>query len=276
MFAVPKKRTHLIHYSSFNMKIIIAGYGFVGKAVANALNTQHEIVVQDPQYTDYKMIDHHDADGIIICVGTPSLPNGGCDCKDIASVLDDVPIFMPILVKSSVTPEVIETLSEIYPNHCITYSPEFLRAASANTDFLNQKYVVLGGEDPECFWQELFQTTLPNCKLIFNCSAIEASMVKYTVNSFLATKVAFFNSIYDICQKNNADYDIVRHIVTHDSRIGNSHTLVPGLDGERGFGGHCFPKDTSAFIKYSKSLNTPLEILEAVVDYNGKIRKNIT
>lgn len=112
--------------------------------------------------------------------------------------------------------------------------------------------------------------------MVFNCSAIEASMVKYTVNSFLATKVAFFNSIYDICQKNNADYDIVRHIVTHDSRIGNSHTLVPGLDGERGFGGHCFPKDTSAFIKYSKSLNTPLEILEAVVDYNGKIRKNIT
>jgi UDP-glucose 6-dehydrogenase len=112
----------------------------VGKAVANALGTQHEIIVQDPKYTDYKMIDHHDADGIIVCVGTPSLPNGGCDCRDIANVLDDVPIFMPILIKSSVTPEVIEALAEIYPNHCITYSPEFLRATSANTDFINQKY----------------------------------------------------------------------------------------------------------------------------------------
>ena len=48
------------------MKIIIAGYGFVGRAVATAIGTQHEIVVQDPKYTDYKIIDHHDADGIII------------------------------------------------------------------------------------------------------------------------------------------------------------------------------------------------------------------
>ena len=204
------------------------------------------------------------------------MPNGGCNCKDITEVLDAVPIFMPVLIKSSVTPDVIEALAEIYPDHSITYSPEFLRAVSADKDFLNQKYIVLGGEDPECFWQELFQTALPNCKMVFNCSAVEASVVKYTVNSFLATKVAFFNSIYDLCQKNNIDYDTVRHIVTHDPRIGSSHTLVPGTDGERGFGGHCFPKDTSAFIKYSKSLNTPLEILEAVVNYNGKIRKNIT
>jgi nucleotide sugar dehydrogenase len=248
----------------------------VGRAVASALQTKHELVIIDPKYNNNKITDHVDADGIIICVSTPTTEDGICDVNNIANVLDHVPFFMPVMIKSTLTPPNVQGFKEIYENHSIVYSPEFLRATSANTDFLNQKYVVLGGEDPECFWQELFQTTLPNCKLIFNCSAIEASMVKYTVNSFLATKVAFFNSIYDICQKNNADYDIVRHIATHDSRIGNSHTLVPGLDGERGFGGHCFPKDTSAFIKYSKSLNTPLEILEAVVDYNGKIRKNIT
>lgn len=254
------------------MKIIIAGYGFVGKAVANALQSQHEVVVQDPKYTEYKMIDHHDADGIIICVGTPELPAGGCDCKDIANVLDEVPIFMPVLIKSSVTPDVIEALDEIYPDHCITYSPEFLRANTSNQDFIDQKYMVIGGEDPECFWQDLFTSVLPRCKLFFNCSPIEASMIKYSINSYLSTKVAFFNSIFDMCKKNGADYDIVRQIVTQDPRIGTSHTLVPGPDGERGFGGHCFPKDTKAFIKYAKNLNTPLEILEAVVNYNGKIR----
>ena len=183
------------------MKIIIAGYGFVGKAVANALQLQHEIIVQDPKYTDYKMIDHYDADGIIICVGTPELPSGGCDCKDIASVLDDVPVFMPVLIKSSVTPEVINALAEIYPDHCITYSPEFLRANTANADFINQKYMILGGEDPDCFWQDLFTTVLKNCKIYFNCTALESAMVKYSINAFLATKVSFFNNIYDLCEK---------------------------------------------------------------------------
>ena len=257
------------------MKIIIAGFGFVGKAVANALQTQHEIVIQDPKYTDFKMVDHHDADGIIICVNTPELPSGGCDGSIICSVLDDVPIFMPVLIKSTVSPELIDAIKEIYPDLCITYSPEFLRGATAEKDFINQKYIILGGEDPEGFWHEVFLESLPNCKMVFNCTEQESAMVKYTVNSFLATKVAFFNSIYDMCQKNGADYDTVRHMVTQDSRIGTSHTLVPGLDGERGFGGHCFPKDTAAFIKYSKVLNTPFEILDAVVSYNGKIRNNI-
>lgn len=255
------------------MKIIIAGYGFVGKAVANALSTQHEIVVQDPLYTEYKMIDHHDADGIIICVGTPSLPSGGCDCKDIVSVLEDVPIFMPILIKSSVTPDVVEALSEIFPNHCITYSPEFLRASSADQDFLNQKYVILGGEDPECFWQLLFQETLPNCKKVLNCTKVEACLVKYASNSFLALKTSYFNQIYDICAKTGMDYDIVRHLLSQDPRIGSDHTLVPGTDGLQGWGGHCFPKDTSAFVRWSTLVDTPVTLVESAIQYNNKVRK---
>ena len=88
-------------------------------------------------------------------------------------------------------------------------------------------------------------------------------------------KVAFFNNIYDLCQVNGADYDVVRQILTHDTRIGTSHTLVPGVDGERGFGGHCFPKDTNALINYAAGLNTPLEILETAVKYNKKVRKSL-
>jgi UDPglucose 6-dehydrogenase len=99
-------------------------------------------------------------------------------------------------------------------------------------------------------------------------------MVKYSINSFLASKVAFFNQIFDLCDKNGADYSIVRQIMLHDTRIGNSHSLVPGIDGERGFGGHCFPKDTQAFLHYANQLETPLSILDKVVEYNNKIRKN--
>ena len=171
-------------------------------------------------------------------------------------------------------PSVVDVLKEIYPDYSICYSPEFLRANTANADFLNQKYVVIGGDDPEYFWQELFQTTLPNCKLVLKCNEKEACMVKYTANSFLALKVAFFNQIFDICEKTNLDFDIVRHIVTQDTRIGSGHSLVPGQDGERGFGGHCFPKDTQAFVHWSKTIDAPVTLVESAIQYNNKVRKN--
>ena len=232
------------------MKIIIAGYGFVGKAVFNALKPKHEVVIVDPQYTSTLVEHHPDADGIIICVPTPSLENGGCDCSRIANVLDTVPIFMPVLIKSTVTPAVVDTLAEIYKDHSLTYNPEF-------------------------FWQDLFSTVLDKCKIYFTCSDVEASMVKYAVNSFLATKVAFFNNLYDLCQANGAEYSIVRQIVTQDTRIGSSHTLVPGVNGERGFGGHCFPKDTEALLHYAKSVGVNLDVLKSAVESNQTARKSL-
>ena len=274
MFVAQKKRTHLIHYLSFNMKIIIAGYGFVGKAVGNALQDQHEIVIHDPKYTDYTIIDHHDADGIIVCVPTPTTEQGICDTSIICDILDNIPIFMPVLIKSTVSPGIVSGIREIYPNHSICYSPEFLRANSANNDFLNQKYVIIGGEDPEYFWQELFQTSLPNCKIVFNCTQEEACLTKYATNSFLALKTSFFNQIFDICKQTGMEFDVVRQLIAQDPRIGSSHTMVPGPDGERGWGGHCFPKDTTAFLKWTDTIKMPVTLVESAIQYNNKVRKN--
>jgi UDP-glucose 6-dehydrogenase len=139
------------------MKILLIGYGFVGKAVANAIKDQHRVVIIDPQYTTTEIQHHPDADGVIICAPTPTTENGICDVSIIAKIMDQIPIYMPVLIKSTVLPSTVDGFDEIYPEHSIVYSPEFLRARSANDDFLNQKYVVLGGEDPECFWQDLFQ-----------------------------------------------------------------------------------------------------------------------
>lgn len=256
------------------MKIIIIGYGFVGKAVFNALKTKHEVVIVDPQYTTNEVKNHPDADGIIICVPTPTTETGVCDSSILANVMDEIPIFLPVLIKSTVTPAVVDGFESIYSDHSICYSPEFLRARTADADFLNQKYVVIGGEDPECFWQELFQTTLPQCKIVFNCSAKEACLIKYSTNSFLALKTSFFNQISDICEKTGMDFDIVRHILSQDQRIGSDHTMVPGPDGERGWGGHCFPKDTTAFIQWSNTIGSPMTLVEETVKYNHQIRKN--
>jgi UDPglucose 6-dehydrogenase len=133
--------------------------------------------------------------------------------------------------------------------------------------------MIIGGSDPEGFWQDLFRSSLPNCKIFFNCTNAEASMAKYTINSFLALKVAFFNQVYDVCEESGLDYELVRQLVCNDIRIGPSHTAVPGMDGSRGFGGACFPKDTNSFTKYAENLNTPLGILESAVLYNKVIRQ---
>lgn len=257
------------------MKILIAGYGFVGEAVSNALKDKHEIVVIDPKLEVHEKIsDHYDADGLIICVPTPTTENNICDASIVAEVLDDVPVFMPVLIKSTITPAIVEGLETVYPDHSICYSPEFLRARTAKQDFLNQKYVVIGGEDPECFWQELFQESLPNCKLVLNCSAKEASVVKYATNSFLALKTSFFNEIFDVCVKEDLNFDTIRQIVAMDTRIGADHTMVPGPDGERGWGGHCFPKDTQAFLQWTTTIEAPVTLVESAINSNKKVRKN--
>ena len=188
-------------------------------------------------------------------------------------VLDQIPVYMPVLIKSTVTPDIIDYIYGRYPDHSICYNPEFLTAANADNDFLNQKYMILGGEDPENFWQELFQSVLKECKLYFYCTPVEASLAKYTVNSFLALKVAFFNEINELCETSNIDFESVRRLVAHDPRIGASHTMVPGPDGKLGFGGACFPKDTWAFTNFARRAGVPQTIISSAIKYNDKIRR---
>jgi len=257
------------------MKIIVAGYGYVGKAVTHALNKVHDIVIVDPALTDTQITDHPDAEGIIICVPTPALEQGGCDSSIICEVLDNTPIHIPVLIKSTISPAVVSELESKYPNHWLMHSPEFLRARSADFDFFHQKYMIFGGEDPDCYWQTIFQEALKDCKLVFNCTMKEASLIKYASNSFLAMKTSYFNHLYDVCLNTDMDFSVVRQILTHDQRIGSDHSMVPGPDGERGWGGHCFPKDTLAFVQWAQSIDAPIGVLETAIEYNNGLRKSL-
>jgi UDPglucose 6-dehydrogenase len=257
------------------MKIIIAGYGFVGQAVGTTVSTKHRVLIVDPNLTTNKISDFPDAEGIIVCVPTPPTSDGQCDIDIVRSVIAQVPIYMPILIKSTITPDKLDEIISEFPDYSICYSPEFLTAKNADKDFASQKFMIIGGEDPEYFWKTLFQTVLDDCSLYFDCSITEASMAKYTVNSFLSTKVSFFNQIYSICKENGADFERVRQMVSHDRRVGAGHTLVPGPDGQVGWGGACFPKDTKAFRKYAYSLNKPVTVLDSAMDYNETVRKDV-
>jgi UDPglucose 6-dehydrogenase len=86
----------------------------------------------------------------------------------------------------------------------------------------------------------------------------------------LALKVAYFNQLYDLCKKLGIDYEQVRRYTILDNRIGESHTTITD---ERGFGGHCFPKDVNALIKTAQRDNVDLSILKNAVEYNRNIRK---
>lgn len=257
------------------MKIIIAGYGFVGKAVANSIKDHYELHIVDPQYTTAEIEHCPDADGIIICVGTPMNALGDCDVSQIRSVLDKTPVEIPVLIKSTVRPDYLNKLVADYPHHNISYSPEFLRAATANEDFANQEFMIIGGNGKE-LWINLFQQVLPKCKSIYTCSLAEASLAKYTINCFLSVKVSFFNQLFDICQAAHIDYETVKTLVSQDDRIGSSHMQVPGTDGIRGFGGACFPKDTNAFMHYADSLQISHTLVESAIKYNKKLRKTLT
>ena len=248
------------------MKITIAGYGFVGKAHEVFLEAEHEVLVYDPPKG---MNDFGTPEGVLICVATPQSEDGSCYMGHIYEVMELVSSEVPILIKSTISLEGWKKLKEKYPNHKLSFSPEFLRQKTAILDVVQATNVLIGGEG-ETFWQNVFVTCKPGLSVL-HFTPEELILNKYFRNSFLATKVAFFNQIYDLCEKLDIDYENVRKALIMDERISDSHTLITN---ERGFGGHCFPKDTSAILKSASNVGSNLSILQEAVDYNKKIRKD--
>jgi len=155
-------------------------------------------------------------------------------------------------------------LVDTFPNRMLNFSPEFLRAATAVDDLATQTVMLIGGSSCN-FWAKVFDVS---CEI---ADPKELILAKYARNSFLALKVAFFNQMYDLCNALDIPYEAVAHYTAMDNRIGDSHTQVTE---QRGFGGHCFPKDVAALIKTAQRDNVELSILKEAVNYNKSIRKN--
>jgi|TARA_B110000914_G_C15510342_1_gene470472 UDPglucose 6-dehydrogenase len=253
------------------MRITIAGYGFVGKAMEAYLQqTSNQIAVIDPKISS-KKISTTEPNGVIVCVSTPQSADGSCDMSNVIDVLSDIEPKTPVLLKSTISLEGWNKLRHKFPTHLISYSPEYIRAETANQDMLNNIDIKLGGGN--FYWWE--RTLQRNDKLVKVSYARPEDLIlaKYFRNSFLATKVAFFNQIYDLCNATGIDYEAVASLITEDNRIGDSHTRVTS---ERGFGGHCFPKDTQAILKTANDNNIDLTLIEQAILYNNQIRKGNT
>lgn len=249
------------------MKILIVGHGFVGKAVDYGFtHPQVEKTIIDPKYgTSVDQINPVEYECAFVCVPTPMSSTGAIDSSIIDNVVNNLRQCPLVIVKSTVTPDIVSK----WPDN-VVYNPEFLTEKSAAEQFVNPQFHIFGGPRALTKRTQWLYENYSLCNIVhcLHMSVEEASFVKYTINSFLALKVIFFNQLYEAINQTDANFATVIKAVGMDSRIGPSHTKVPGFDGKLGFGGACFPKDTAAFINY----NNCLTLLQEAVTINNKYR----
>jgi|ETNmetMinimDraft_21_1059911.scaffolds.fasta_scaffold00722_5 UDPglucose 6-dehydrogenase len=249
------------------LELALAGCGFVGSTYLNALKEGHSVYVVDPKLNENKLSDRK-FDGVVLCLPTPSDVDGKCDFSILQSCFKDIDPETPVLIKSTLSIEGYESLKAEFDNP-ISFSPEFLRQDTAERDLRKSKNVILSGRHANFWHRVLLDCPIFKHKMFSFIQDIrEAITVKYMINSFLATKVAWFNQVYDYCEANGLDYNRVRNHIGHDDRIGKSHTEVTE---ERGFGGACFPKDTRSLL--SEEHGDLLTLLNNAVRYNSIIRE---
>jgi len=255
-------------------KIGIVGLGFVGGAVRDSLEDLCTLILIDPPKglpNTYK--DLAGADAVFVCVPSPMGDDGSCDTSILEDVLKNLKDYTGVIIsKTTAPPTVYERLSKEYNN--LVHVPEFLTAANATRDYLNGEFAIIGGS-VKAYQHEaerIVRISQSNVKTVIHSTAAEASLAKYSINCFLSTKVVFMNEIYNLAQSIGVDYKKVAQLIKLDTRIGNSHMQVPGPDGAYGFGGMCFPKDTSALLKYAESQGQQLNVIDAVVKKNLLLR----
>lgn len=258
------------------MYINIIGYGYVGGSLGYLCkNRDIEFSVTDTRKIDAVRYFSNLEDTIrasekdnrvnyyFICVPTPSvIDNYRCDISIVESVLSTLTKHCTkktvVILKSTVTPGTCRRLADsvaVCGDRVVSlfFCPEFLTERNALNDVINETKVIVGCKDLQTaeFPEIIYKMYTAQPRL---CLYEEAELMKYTINTFLARKVSFFNDIYDVCQEMGVNYNNVKELITMDGRIGKSHVDVPGPDGKYGYGGTCFPKE----MKGMYSLMSPI------------------
>ena len=224
-----------------------------------------------------------EADIIFIAVGTPSRRGDGhADLSYVFSAAKEIGKRLKkyaVIVNKSTVPigtgkKVYEIIKKINPKlkFDVASNPEFLREGSAINDFMRPDRVVIGCDSDKAknLLRELYRPLyLLETPIIFT-KRETAELIKYAANSFLATKITFINEISDLCEKVGANVSDVSIGIGLDGRIGKKF-LHPGP----GYGGSCFPKDTLALVKTAQDKNSPLKLVEHVVQSNLNRKKMI-
>jgi UDPglucose 6-dehydrogenase len=219
---------------------------------------------------------------IFITIGTPQQNDGSIDLSMIKAAMIEIGTLLKktsnkpiIIVKSTVIPgstrDVLLPILERKSGKSsgtdfeVITNPEFLRESMAIADTINPHVVVLGGNKNKFMNQihdfyKKFQKDTP----IVITNNQTAEIIKYTNNSFLATKISFINQISNICQLiPGANVEDVARTIGLDPRIGPLF-----LNAGPGYGGSCLPKDVKAIIRFSNKIGVKPVLLNAVESVN--------
>lgn len=219
-------------------------------------------------------------DIVFVCVPTPSLKDGTCDTSIVEGVVNQLKNLgiEKIIVRSTVP---VGTCSKLK----VLFMPEFLTEKNWEEDFYNTSEWIVGIDDVD-YGDDLLGSEIgeslgallnfaryngytSGSKIIWT-STREAEACKLVRNGFLATKVSFCNEVYNWCKSEGMDHEVVLSLMSLDSRIGSSHTSVPGTDGKYGFGGTCFPKDAKSLLNQIEA-HSKSYIVRAAIDRNEEI-----
>jgi UDPglucose 6-dehydrogenase len=254
------------------MRVGIIGFGFVGNAVYSSYKDKVECIIKDDakgyncSYSELKQCD-----AIFICVPSPETDNGECDSSILQSVIENLSDYSGFIIsKVTAPPDVYSGLKD----NNLFYVPEFLTARNSVEDYKNTKNLIIGGSKDHQMAEHIIKLGLPNVEQVRYVTLKEASIIKYTANTFLSVKVIFMNEIKQLCDKISVDYNNVKDSIRLDSRIGSTHLDVPGYDALFGYGGSCFPKDMSALLKFSEKNNSELLLIKTAMLKNKTIREH--
>src|SRR6056297_2978972 len=223
------------------------------------------------------------ADAVFIAVGTPTRRGDGhadltyvmAAAEEIAKSAKD---YVVVVTKSTVpvgtNRQVKETISKANPalEFDVASNPEFLREGAAIDDFMKPDRVIVGVETERAeqvmsdIYRPLYLRDFPIISTVLE----SAEMIKYAANAFLATKITFINEIAALCERVGADVKQVSKGMGLDGRIGNKF-----LHAGPGYGGSCFPKDTSALARIGQEHAVPQSIVETVIRVNDGVKSRM-
>ncbi len=217
-----------------------------------------------------------DAQIIFLALPTPPGEDGSADLKYVLGCAEDIGKLLndyKVIVDKSTVPvgtaeKVFDAIRKNYKGEFdVVSNPEFLREGVAVDDFMKPDRVVIGtsSERAKKVMGDLYTPYVRQGNPVIFMDERSAELTKYAANSFLATKISFMNEIAQLCERLNADVDMVRKGIGSDERIGRRF-LFPGI----GYGGSCFPKDVQALVKSSSDVQYEFKILNAVMDVNER------
>lgn len=261
------------------MKYIgIIGFGYVGGAVASSYSNER-ILINDPyKYPDtsisYETLMKK-CRVIFVCVPTPQSDDGTCNTSILESVLQGLAGYDGLVICKSTAPPNVYTQLETDLALKLAHVPEFLTQARAKYDYVNPHKIVVGCKKKlrEEVAEVLMASAINFDRVnIEYCDIATASFFKYFANNVLAIKVVVNNEFSVLASAMGVKWDDVTRIASTDSRLGNTHWAVPGPDGQAGYGGACFPKDTAAIETLAKLHNVPTTVLSAAIHANNLMR----